>query len=177
MNVYYQRGLTASAGNAQFLTLLAQQLHVPMEQAKDTAEDLLDAQMICPLGGEYQLVEDLSGGLKTWQSTAWAGRTPTSVPEGFEAPLLKWFRGLDAHLTRDGDQLMTRIELDMQRQPTAPKLDIPLFDFSKLFGGGQKALKPKEGQNIDELPPPLPPVREVPRLEPPRQPASNARGL
>jgi hypothetical protein len=175
MNLYYQRGLTASAGNAQFLTLLAQQLHVPIEQAKDTAEDLLDANMICPLGGEYQLVEDLDVGMKTWQSTAWARRNSTGVPEDFEAPLLKWFRGLDAHLTRAGDQIITRIELDMQRQPTAPKLDIPLFDFNRLFGGGQKALKPKDGQRIDELPPPLPPVRDIPRVEPPRPPTPNAR--
>src|SRR2546430_12750668 len=52
-----------------------------------------------------------------------------------------------AHLAKVGDQINTRIELDMQRQPTAPKIDIPLFDFSKLFGSGQKALKPKEGRS------------------------------
>jgi hypothetical protein len=61
----------------------------------------------------------------------------------------------------------TRIELDMQRQPTAPKLEIPLLDFGRLFGGGQKALKPKEGQNTEELPPPLPPVRQPPTANPP----------
>ena len=72
---------------------------------------------------------------------------------------------------------MTRIELDMQRKPTAPKIDIPLFDFGKLFGSGQKALKPKEGQNIDELPPPLPPVKDLPKPEPPKITNPGARDL
>ena len=118
---------------------------MPLIDAKSTAEDLLDAKLICPLGGEYQLVEDLNGGLKSWQSTAWAKRNGTAIPEDFEAPLLKWFRGLDAHLAKNGDQIMTRIELDMQRKPTAPKIDIPLFDFGKLFGSGQKVRQAQRG--------------------------------
>jgi hypothetical protein len=177
LSLYYQRGLAASVGNSEFLTILAQQLHVPLEQARKTAEDLLDARLICPLGGEYQLVEDLNGGMKSWQSTAWAKRNGASVPDDFEAPLLKWFRGLDAHLTKVGDQINTRIELDMQRQPTAPKIDIPLFNFNNLFGNGQKALKPKEGQKSEELPPPLPPVKELPKIEPPKVPSPGARDL
>jgi hypothetical protein len=167
-SLYHQRGLAASAGNSRFLTLLAQQLHVPIDQAKITAEDLLDAKLVCPLGGEYQLVEDLNGGLKSWQSTAWAKRNGSTIPEDFEPPLLRWFRGLDAHVTKVGDQLSTRLELDMQRQPTAPKIDIPLFNFNNLFGNGQKALKPKDPQKAEELPPPLPPVKEVPKIEPPK---------
>jgi hypothetical protein len=167
LSLYYQRGLDASAGNARFLTVLEQQLHVPIDQAMNTAERLLDARLIDPLGGEYQLAEELNGGQKHWISTSWAGHNANVIPEGFEAPILKWFRGLDAHLTKIGDQVTTRIELDMQRQPTAPKLEIPLLDFSRLFGGGQKALKPKEGQNTEELPPPLPPVRQPPTANPP----------
>src|SRR5262245_31257376 len=169
VGLYYQRGMTASAGNARFLALLQQQLHVPLEQAKSTAEDLLDARLVCPLGGEYKLTEDLNGGMKSWQSTAWAQRNGATVPENFEAPLLKWFRGLDAHLTRSGDQLYSRIELDMQRQPTAPKIEIPnFFNLGNLFGGGQKALKAKDKAKDEELPPPLPPVKEVPKIDPPK---------
>jgi hypothetical protein len=63
VSLYYQRGLDASAGNARFFRLLSQQLHVPAEQARSTAERLLDAQLVCPLGGEYKLIEDLNGGL------------------------------------------------------------------------------------------------------------------
>jgi hypothetical protein len=163
-SLYYQRALAASAGNARLLTQLNQQLHVPIEKAREVAEDLLDAHLICPLGGEYRLVEDLNGGARTWQSTAWSRRSLTTVPEGFDAPLLKWFRGLDAHLNKVDDQIVARFELDMERKPTAPKIDLPFFN---LFGGGQKALKPKKDPKDEELPPPLPPVREPPRADPP----------
>lgn len=161
VHLYYQRGLLASAGNARFLMQLAQQLGLPLSQAKAAAEQLLDAELRCPLGGEYQLVPD-EAGLSTWRSTAWAKREVGKIPDDFEPPLLKWFRGLDAHLTRDGDQITTRIELDIQRQPAASKFEIPLLDFNKLFGGGQKALKPKEPAKPEEVPPPLPPVKKPP---------------
>lgn len=163
LNLYYQRGLTASAGNARFLGLLSQQLHASPEEARTIAEKLLDAQLVCPLGGEYKLVEDFNGGLKSWQSSAWSRPSANSVPDDFEAPLLKWFRGLDAHLLKAGDTVSTRLEIDMQRTPTAPKLDLPLLNFNNFFGGGQKALKRKDPPQDEELPPPLPPVREVPR--------------
>jgi hypothetical protein len=179
-SLYYQRGLTASAGNARFLALLNQQLHVPLEDAKKTTEDLLDATLICPLGGEYQLVEDLNGGRKSWQSTAWANRNAATIPENFEAPLLKWFRGLDAHLTKDGDQLFTRIELDIERHPppTEPAVELPsFFNLGNLFGGGQKALKPADKQKDEELPPPLPPVANPPKAEPPRNAIPGGRDI
>jgi hypothetical protein len=166
-SLYYQRGLAASAGNTRLMHQLNQQLHVPMDQAKEIAEDLLDGELVCPLGGEYQLVEDLGGGAVTWQSTAWAKRSLTATPEDFEAPLLKWFRGLDAHLNKIDGQVTARIELDMQRQPTAPKIDLPFFN---LFGGGQKALKPAKDVNVEKLPPPLPPVKNPPKVDPPPPP-------
>jgi hypothetical protein len=157
-SLYYQRALAASAGNSRLMSQLNQQLHVPMDQAKEAAEDLIDGRLVCPLGGEYKLVEELNGGARLWESTAWANRNLAAVPDDFEAPLLKWFHGLDAHLNKAGDQLVARIEIDMERKPTAPKIDLPFFN---LFGSGQKALKPKK--DVEELPPPLPPVREVPR--------------
>jgi hypothetical protein len=135
---------------------------------------------MCPLGGEYQLVEDLNGGRKSWQSTAWANRNPGAIPENFEAPLLKWFRGLDAHLTKDGDQLFTRIELDIERRPppTEPAVELPsFFNLGNLFGGGQKALKPADKQKDEELPPPLPPVANPPRAEPPRNAIPGGRDI
>jgi len=167
-SLYYQRGLAGSAGNTRLLTQLNQQLGVPIEQAKDVAEDLLDAQLVCPLGGEYQLVEDIRGGARAWESTAWAKRNLAATPEDFEPTLLQWFRGLDAQLNKDGDQIVARIELDMQRKPSDSKLDLPFFNLNNLFGGGQKALAPKKNANDEELPPPLPPVREPPKAEPPR---------
>jgi hypothetical protein len=165
--LYYQRALSASAGNVRLMQQLNQQLHVPMADARDVAEDLLDATLVCPLGGEYELVEELGGG-QVWQSTAWAKRDLGTIPEDFAAPLLQWFRGLDAHLNKSGDQLVGRVELDIQRQPDEPKIQLP--NFFDLFGGGggQEALKPKEKPpTVEELPPPLPPVERPPMRDPP----------
>jgi hypothetical protein len=167
-SLYYQRGLAASAGNTKLLTQLNQQLGVPIEQAKDVAEDLLDGQLVCPLGGEYKIVEDVRGGGRYWESTAWANRNLTETPKDFEPTLLQWFRGLDAQLNKDGDQIVARIELDLQRKPSESKLDLPFLNLGNLFGGGQKALAPKKDPNDEELPPPLPPVRDPPRADPPR---------
>jgi hypothetical protein len=172
--LYYSRALEASAGNVRFLHALNQQLRVPMDECRDVAEDLLDAELLCPLGGKFELVEDI-GGTTGWQSTAWAGRSLTAPPDDFEAPLLKWFRGVDAHLIKDGDRIMARAELDLQREPPqGGKFELPLFN---LFGGGQKALKPKKPlPPAEELPPPpLPPVENPPRSELPPPPNARVR--
>ncbi|MCE9526332.1 MAG: hypothetical protein K8R36_09795, partial [Planctomycetales bacterium] len=128
-------------------------------------EELLDARLRCTLGEDYELAE-FPGGGKYWQSTA----TPKPgqwMPEDYSAPLLEWFRGADASLIKLDDKLLAHVELDMQRKPAAagelPKIEIPNIDVFNLFGGGQKALKPKEADPkkkpaAEELPPPLPPV-------------------
>ena len=178
-NLYYSRALEASAGNVRFLHALNQQLRVPLEECKEVAEDLVDGELICPLGGKYELVKDAEGTASGWQSTAWEGRSLAAASDKFEAPLLRWFRGIDAHLIKDGDRLTARAELDVQREPPEPgKFELPLFN---LFGGGQKALKPKDPlPPADELPPPpLPPVAQPPRAEvsPPNQPLLPLPGL
>lgn len=158
---WYQRAVETSAGNNRLLHALNQQLHVPLDDCRDVAEDLLDARLRDTLGGDYA-VTDLAGGGKYWQSSA-APQPGQWMPEGYSAPLLEWFRGVDASLIKTDDKLLAHVELDMQRKPAAagaelPKLDIPLFN---LFGGGQKALQPKEKDKkpgLEELPPPLPPV-------------------
>jgi hypothetical protein len=162
--MYYQRAIQASAGNTRFLSQINQQLHVPMAQTREVAEDLLDAEIYCPLGGEYQLIEEI-GGPQVWESTAWTKRDLANIPEDFQAPILKWFRGLDAHLIKTDDQILTHAELDMQRRPSEGKLELPSF-FDLFNGGGQKALKPKETPPGEELPPPaLPPVKNPPRAD------------
>jgi len=175
-NLYYSRALEASAGNVRFLHALNQQLRVPMNECKEVAEDLLDADLLCALGGKYELVEDI-GGTTGWQSTAWAGRSLAGPPDDFQAPLLKWFRGIDAHLIKEGDRLTARAELDVQREaPQGGKFELPLFN---LFGGGQKALKPKKPlPPAEELPPPpLPAVEKPPKIDLPPPPPLPGRGV
>lgn len=150
---YYQRAVQASKGNIRFLNLLNQQLHVPLEDCLTTAEDLLDARLRCTLGGKYELAENQ--GAQAWQTTAVAGPTP---PADYQAPLLEWFRGLDASLIKRDEDVLAQLEIDMQRKATEGiKLDeLPLFN---LFGGASEAFKTKEKkEGAEELPPPLPPV-------------------
>lgn len=150
---YYQRAVQASEGNIRFLHLLNQQLGVPMEDCLTVAEDMLDARLRCTLGGKYELAE-VQGG-ETWQSSAVAGSAP---PTDYQAPLLAWFRGLDASLIKTNDHVLAHVEIDMQRKAAEGiKLDeLPLFN---LFGGGNGAFKSKEKkEGAEELPPPLPPV-------------------
>ncbi len=162
---WFQRAIETNGGNSRLLHSLNQQLQVPLDDCRGVAEDLLDARLRCTLGGDYAVAE-FPGGGKYWQSTA----TPKSgqwMPEDYSAPLLEWFRGADASLIKLDDKLLAHVELDMQRKPAAagelPKIEIPKIDVFNLFGGGQKALKPKEPDPkkqpaAEELPPPLPPV-------------------
>jgi hypothetical protein len=150
---YYQRASEASEGNVRFLHLLNQQLRVPMEDCFDVAEDLLDAKLRCTLRGEYELAD--VQGADVWRSTAVAGASP---PADYQAPLLTWFRGLDASLIKQDDHVQAHVEIDMQRKPSeGVKLDdLPLLN---LFGGASRAFKAKEKKEpAEELLPPLPPV-------------------
>jgi hypothetical protein len=157
---YYQRAVQASEGNVRLLHLLNQQLQVPLEDCRTVAEELLEAELLSPLGGDYELVE-MEGG-RGWQSSAKAGASP---PADYEAPLLSWFRGLDASLIKYEDQVLTHVEIDMQRKASEePQIEIPLFE---LFRGATRAFAPRENKPGDEpkeeLPPPLPPVPEEDR--------------
>ena len=57
------RASQISQGNAQFFGILTQQLGVPQADALATAEALLDAQLKCPLRGEYELAGNEGAGL------------------------------------------------------------------------------------------------------------------
>ncbi|MCH7729563.1 MAG: hypothetical protein IH991_24260, partial [Planctomycetes bacterium] len=123
----YQRALQTSNGNLRLMHALSQQLGVPRDDALATAEDLLNVKMVCTLGGEYKMAKTRDG-LVHWQTTKWQNNRPAE----FEAPMLKWFRGLDASLTRDGDRLMLHAEIDMQRKDSGGGgFKLPSFN---LFG-------------------------------------------
>lgn len=157
--LYYDRAMSASAGNVKMLHMLNQQLHVPIEDCVNVAHDMLNAELNCPLGGEFKLMEEVGGGLY-WRSTVWPEKFGLA-PEDYKAPLLEWFRGLDGHLTKQQSRLIAHLEVDLARKPQemapAPEFKLPLFD---LFGG-QKAFKTNPKAKEEELPPPLPPVKQT----------------
>ena len=171
----YMRARDTSASAARFMNSLVTQLHVPPEKARETAEDLVDGQFKCPLGGEYELiplafgagqgerlqraqngeelpppVESALGGgherenaRKLWASTAVIPENRfllTEVPADYEMPLMNWFRGASADVTRGNDALAAHAELDMVHLDIEPEPDesgegFKLPSLRDLFGG------------------------------------------
>jgi hypothetical protein len=131
----YQRARRASFGNSRLLQALSHQLHVPPGQALATAESLLDARLVCALGGQYELVRHPSGA-EFWRSTGWPPAGADRPPKDYCAPLLEWFRGLQSELTKEHDRVVARAQLDMQRRRGDLLPPLPLLD---LFGGSNKA--------------------------------------
>lgn len=155
----FTRAHQASVGNARLLHALSQQLGVPRVETLEAGEQLLDAKLVCPLGGEYFL-QQRADQVPLWTSTKWPGMARDGDLPEYRTPLLEWFRGLEAELTKYGDRLVLHTSVDMQRKPKEAKADLPLFNLN-WFGGGQdnKPAKPAK-----EAPPktPPPPAAEDP---------------
>lgn len=116
----YDRTWTGSTGNARYLHRLAEQLHIPRSEALPLAENLCGAKLICPLGGEYKVaVRD--DGLTAWISTAWEKAKDRQAagqhtPEGYVAPPLVWFRGVDAEAALEPGKLTVQAQLVVERK-------------------------------------------------------------
>ena len=111
-NLGYLRTCDTSRGNLRLLNDLQMQFHINGQECKDVAEQLLGAELICPLSGQYvyQPYGDPAYGMGRWYATALGTATlgnnqnaSPQPPAGFLAPPLNWFRGgkLDALLTPD----------------------------------------------------------------------------
>ncbi len=175
---YFQRAKQASVSNVKLLHTLHQQLHVPLEECLPQAEHLLDAKLRCTLGGKYEVFTDPRLGARYWQSTA-LSQGPAGEQGDFQAPLLKWFRGVDLHMTKYDDRVVAHIELDMARTPganipaaepnekpgengeEASSIQLPFFN---LFSG-QSAFKAKEPPKGEK------PLTPVPKGTKPPDPA------
>lgn len=111
----YMRSREASVAACRLMNTLVNQLRVSAAEALDAAQQLMDGQFICPLGGEYELVEVSEGGA-AWTSSALAPENRfllTAPPEDFELPLLTWFKGLRGSLRLEKDELSAHVEIDM----------------------------------------------------------------
>ena len=137
----YRRSWQTSIANVRLLNLLTQQFSLSSEVAKQSAEDLLDVNLVCSLGGDYQLHQTSTGRL-VWYSTAWPNFSSPQLPNGYTAPLLKWFRGLKFQVAKTDTQFLVHGFLDVQRNETG---ELPSFDlfkgFGNLFGGKKDADK------------------------------------
>lgn len=117
----YLRTRDTSLGNLRLMHAIGQQIHVPESDCRQAAELLLDAKLICPLGGDYEYRETPEG-LGYWTSTA-LDTSPSGslldvqVPEGYAAPPLDWFRALELDATMTDKDLSAHVELIMQLPP------------------------------------------------------------
>jgi hypothetical protein len=114
----YARTRETSLNNVRLMQTLDQQLHVPPSACKEAAEFLLDAKLICPLGGKYEL-KPTPGGEPRWTSTLLEqhetkGLFRDHAPEGFQSPPLNWFRGLDLEATMTEKNISAHAEVLMQ---------------------------------------------------------------
>jgi hypothetical protein len=119
----YLRTRGTSLGNLRLMHALGQQLHVPGPDRRAAAELLLDAKLVCPLGGAYEYREAPDGSGQ-WISTALEGGgnggfLDAEAPEGYAAPPLDWFRGLEMEATMAGSDLSAHIDVIMQLPPVA----------------------------------------------------------
>jgi hypothetical protein len=138
----YNRTRETCLNNLRLMQALDQQLHVPPESCKEAAEFLLDAKLICPLGGKYAYKKSSplplgeGPGVRAardsnpdgsspndfgrWTSTALETSPPSggflhpAVPPNFQAPPLNWFRGLNLEATMNEKNLSAHAEVIMQ---------------------------------------------------------------
>ncbi|MBN2217803.1 MAG: hypothetical protein JW719_10560 [Pirellulales bacterium] len=126
----YLRTRGTTQGNLRLLHAMNHQLHVPGPDAKGVAELLLDARLVCPLGGQY-VYRDRPDGSGYWTSTALEeesdGPLVGRVPPGYTAPPMSWFRGLEAEMTMTHQDLSAHVEVLMQmpEQPLAAEPETP----------------------------------------------------
>jgi hypothetical protein len=113
----YMRARETSVAASRLMNTLANQLNVPREDCRAVAESLMDGTFVCPLGGEYALVE-VPGGEPMWTSTAIQPQNRfmlTTPPDDFTFALLSWFKGLRADARFDEKAISAHLEIDMAK--------------------------------------------------------------
>ncbi|HZZ29769.1 MAG TPA: hypothetical protein VFE46_17370 [Pirellulales bacterium] len=163
--MFYLSAKNAAIGNVRFLQSLTAQLRVPPEDCVKVAERLTDANLVCPVGGKYQL-EERTGTLPTWISTALPSNQMrlisglfTPAPASYVAPVLNWLRGLDADVALDQRILSLHAEVEMQNGPVGG-LAFPAANGSNAAAGAngnaQRLPTPPKPRGEEIPPPPLP---------------------
>lgn len=150
----YRKAAELSRGNARFLNSLTQQLHVPPADAFAASQSILTANLVCPLGGKYELV-DAKDSHSIWRSTALtAARGDDMPPPDYEFPALYWLRGIEGEVRLTSDELAIHADLEMPvKERARPKLELPSFRLP--FGNS-----PAPEKKPEQVEPPRPTSRE-----------------
>jgi hypothetical protein len=112
---------------------LSEQLGVPRKDALRVANRLLATTLVCPLGGEYEVVDCHAAPIL--RSSIWPPEQQGGTASDHRTPLLEWFRGVDLAVNKYPDRLEIHADLHMQRQKASRAFEFPSF---KLFGGESK---------------------------------------
>jgi hypothetical protein len=165
-SLFYAVSKNAAVGNVRFLQSLATQLRVPSEDGLKVAEQLTDAKLVDPLGGQYKL-DQRPGSPATWVSTSLPADRMRLIDGLFEAaasdytaPILTWLRGLDADVAVDNQILSLHAEVEMQQNPTAaaPKPTQPNGAPASRPAPNGSTPKPSTPPNSGTPPPPPTPA-------------------
>ena len=103
------------------------------EIARAVAERILNVDLVCSLGGDYQVYETQAG-RKVWASSAWPSFSNPQMPADYSSPVLSWFRGTELEITKTESQFVVHGYVDIQRQPEEPAINLPGFELFKGFG-------------------------------------------
>jgi hypothetical protein len=79
----YSRARDASASGSRFMNSLTTQLHVPPQEARVTAENLIAGKFACPLGGDYKLT-NIDGEVASATVTRIDGEVASATGEATE---------------------------------------------------------------------------------------------
>jgi hypothetical protein len=150
INAYgYRQSRQIVLGNSRYMNMLVEQLHVPPADALSTAETLVGATLLDPLGGKYELGE-LPGGQRSWTSTSLTAKPNANQPPAdYQFPALNWFRGVKLDAMVDQGLLAIHGEVIMPVETQAAStFQIPGLPFGlpKPSAGADKSkskAKPK----------------------------------
>jgi hypothetical protein len=180
-SLFYATAKNAAVGNVRFLQSLATQLRVPPEEGLSVAEQLTDAKLVDPLGGQYKL-DQRPGSAATWVSTSLPADRMRLIdslfepaPSDFTAPILTWLRGLDADVALDNQILSLHAEVEMQQSPpsVAPKPAQPNgapANRAAPNGSTPKSATPPNSATPPPPPPPTPAPAKTEEIPPPPTP-------
>ncbi|QDT55968.1 hypothetical protein Pan44_40170 [Caulifigura coniformis] len=128
----YQLEREASRANARSLNSYTTQFKVEEAGALSAAAEVLGANLVCPLGGEYRRdpPDYQFSTHQPWYSTAWPApkepwkETPFferlslshlhEVPASYDPKLLKWVKGLAVEVRFEDQTMFSRVELEVQ---------------------------------------------------------------
>jgi len=168
INAYgYKQSRAITAGNARFMNMLVEQLHVAPADAMSTGERLLGAKFVSPLGGEYKL-QGPDGGPHSWVATALADNPAGSPPADYQFRALNWLRGVEMELLLEkspSPELSFHGEFIMPVEARAPAFELPKLPFAKPKPAPAPA-KADAKPPAEKLPTPAP---EKPRPSNPRE--------